>query len=73
MTPAIRRGEAGDARAAADLYLRAHAAGLRAGSMPAGVHDDRDVRECFAAHIVEHRELWAAEDAGVLYELQAPS
>jgi len=40
MTPAIRRGGAPDARAAADLYLRAREAALRAGSIPAGVHDD---------------------------------
>jgi GNAT superfamily N-acetyltransferase len=66
MTPAIRRGTPGDARAAADLYLRARAAGLRAGTMPAGVHDDGDVREYFAAHIVARCELWVAEDAGVL-------
>jgi GNAT superfamily N-acetyltransferase len=66
MTPAIRRGQAGDARAAADLYLRARAAGLRAGSMPPGVHDDGDVRAYFATHIVKRCELWVAEEAGVL-------
>jgi GNAT superfamily N-acetyltransferase len=66
MTPAIRRGQAGDARAAADLYLRARAAGLRAGSMPAGVHEAGDVREYFAAHIVERCELWLAEEAGAV-------
>ena len=66
MTPAIRRGDSGDARAAADLYLRARAVELRAGSMPAGVHDDGDVREYFASRIVEHCELWVAEEAGAL-------
>jgi len=30
MAPAIRRGRAGDARGAADLYLRAREAALRA-------------------------------------------
>ena len=34
--------------------------------MPAGVHDDGDVREYFASRIVEHCELWVAEEAGVL-------
>jgi hypothetical protein len=38
MKPAIRRGGADDAHAAAELYLRARAAALRAGSIPAGVH-----------------------------------
>jgi GNAT superfamily N-acetyltransferase len=66
MTPAIRRGEARDARAAADLYLRARAAALHAGSIPAGVHDDEDVRRHFASHVVEDCELWVAEQGGAL-------
>ena len=66
MTPAIRRGGRADARAAADLYLRARAAALRAGSIPAGVHDDDDVRGYFASHIVEDCELWVAEEDGAL-------
>ena len=66
MRPAIRRGGADDARAAADLYLRARAAALRTGSIPAGVHDDDDVRGYFASHIVEDCELWVAEDDGAL-------
>jgi GNAT superfamily N-acetyltransferase len=66
VTPAIRRGGADDARAAADLYLRARAAALRSGSIPAGVHDDDDVRGYFAAHIVQDCELWLAEEDGVL-------
>ena len=66
MRPAIRRGAAGDARAAADLYLRARAAALRAGSIPAGVHDDDDVRGYFASHIVEDCELWVAEQDGAV-------
>jgi GNAT superfamily N-acetyltransferase len=64
MKPAIRRGGAEDARAAADLYLRAREAALRAGSIPAGVHDDEDVRGYFASHIVEDCELWVAHDDG---------
>jgi GNAT superfamily N-acetyltransferase len=66
MKPAIRRGGAEDARAAADLYLRAREAALRAGSIPAGVHDDDDVRGYFASHIVEHCELWVSEQDGAL-------
>ena len=66
MEPAIRRGEVADARAAADLYLRAREAALRAGSIPAGVHDDEDVRGHFASHVVADCELWVAEDAGAL-------
>ena len=66
MTPATRRGGARDARAAADLYLRARAAALHAGSIPAGVHDDDDVRDHFAAHIAEDCELWVAEHDGAL-------
>ena len=64
MAPAIRRGRAGDARGAADLYLRAREAALRAGSIPPGVHDDDDVRGYFASHIVEDCELWVAEQDG---------
>jgi GNAT superfamily N-acetyltransferase len=66
MKPAIRRGGAHDARAAADLYLRAREAALHAGSMPAGVHDDDDVRGYFASHIAEACELWVAEQDGAL-------
>jgi GNAT superfamily N-acetyltransferase len=66
MKPAIRRGGARDARAAADLYLRAREAARRAGSMPAGVHGDDDVRGYFASHVVEACELWVAEHEGAL-------
>jgi GNAT superfamily N-acetyltransferase len=66
MKPAIRRGGAHDARAAADLYLRARDAALRAGSMPPGVHDEDDVRGYFATHIVGSCELWVAEHEGAL-------
>jgi GNAT superfamily N-acetyltransferase len=66
MKPAIRRGGAPDARAAADLYLRAREAALRAGLIPAGVDDEDDVRGYFASHIVEDCELWVAEDDGAL-------
>ena len=66
MEPAIRRGRRADARAAADLYLRARAAALRAGSIPAGVHDEQDVRGYFASRIVADCELWVAEQDGAL-------
>jgi GNAT superfamily N-acetyltransferase len=66
MRPAIRRGGAAHARGAADLYLRARAAALRAGSIPPGVHDDEDVRGYFASHIVADCELWVAEDDGLV-------
>ena len=66
MPPAIRPGRRADARAAADLYLRARAAALSAGSIPPGIHDDDDVRAHFAAHIVQDCELWLAEEDGVL-------
>jgi GNAT superfamily N-acetyltransferase len=64
MEPAIRRGGPEDACAAADLYLRAREAALRAGSIPPGVHDDEDVRGYFASHIVEDCELWVAQHDG---------
>jgi GNAT superfamily N-acetyltransferase len=50
VTLTIRRGRADDARAAADLYLRARSAAL--GAIPPLVHDDDDVRE-----------LWVAEES----------
>lgn len=66
MAPAIRRGQRADARAAADLYLRARAAALSAGSIPRGVHDADDVRGYFASHVVEDCELWVAQEGGAL-------
>jgi GNAT superfamily N-acetyltransferase len=66
MAPAIRRGQRADAGAAADLYLRARAAALSAGSIPPGVHDADDVRGHFASHVVEDCELWVAEEEGAL-------
>jgi len=64
VTVTIRRGEAGDARAAADVWLRARKAALD--TIPAPVHDDDDVRAWFAAHVVPDCELWVAEDDGGL-------
>jgi GNAT superfamily N-acetyltransferase len=56
----VRRGTHADARAAADLWLRARKAA--AGAIPVPVHDDDDVREWFAGHVVPDTELWLAED-----------
>ena len=61
----FRRGTEADARAAADLWLRARRAAI--GAIPAPVHDDDDVRGWFASHVVGQTELWIAEDqAGTL-------
>ena len=56
----VRRGTYADARAAADLWLRARKAA--AGAIPPPVHDDDDVRGWFAGHVVPDTELWLAED-----------
>jgi GNAT superfamily N-acetyltransferase len=69
VTLRIRRGGSGDARAAADLYLRARKATVPA--IPPLVHDDDDVRGYFASHVVTTCELWIAEEptgelAGIL-------
>ena len=65
----VRRGVAADARAAADLWLRARKAAR--GAIPQSVHSDDDVRTWFASHVVREAELWIAEDptgklAGIL-------
>jgi GNAT superfamily N-acetyltransferase len=61
----FRRGTEADARAAADLWLRARRAAI--GAIPAPVHDDDDVRRWFASHVVSQTELWIAEErAGTL-------
>src|SRR3954464_14319680 len=56
----IRPGIPADARAAADLWLRARHAALRV--IPAPVHSDDDVRAWFASHVLPECELWVAED-----------
>jgi hypothetical protein len=64
----FRRGTEADARAAADLWLRARKAAVD--TIPPPVHDDDDMRAWFASHVVEDAELWVAEDgAGVLVGL----
>jgi GNAT superfamily N-acetyltransferase len=60
--PRIRRGDARDARGAADCWLRARKASV--GVIPAPVHDDEDVRGYFASHVVGDCELWVADDDG---------
>jgi GNAT superfamily N-acetyltransferase len=57
-----RRGTEADARATADLWLRARKAAI--GAIPTPVHDDEDVRAWFASHVVGRTELWIAEDPG---------
>ncbi len=69
MSVVCRRGERADARAAADLWLRARAAA--AGAIPRPVHSDDEVRRWFSAHVITETELWVAEDpsgtlAGIL-------
>ena len=59
-----RRATDDDARAAADLWLRARRAAL--GAIPPPAHDDDDVREWFASHVVRETELWLAEHRGAL-------
>lgn len=56
----IRRGTEADARAAADLWLRARKGAV--GTIPAPVHDDDDVRRWFASHVVPDTALWMATD-----------
>jgi GNAT superfamily N-acetyltransferase len=60
----IRRGAERDARAAADLWLRARKAAR--GAIPDPVHGDDDVRGWFASHVVRECELWLAEDGGTV-------
>jgi GNAT superfamily N-acetyltransferase len=61
MRVTLRPGTAADARAAADLWLRARKAAREV--IPEPVHSDDDVREWFASHVVDEAELWLAEDA----------
>jgi GNAT superfamily N-acetyltransferase len=56
----FRRGTEGDARAAADLWLRARYAAIEV--IPRPVHGGDDVRAWFASHVVCETELWVAEE-----------
>ena len=55
----VRRGTKADARAAADLWLRAREAALDV--IPPPIHSADDVRSWFASHVVRETELWVAE------------
>ena len=57
----IRRGTDADARAAADLWLRARAAAGDA--IPPPAHPPDEVRGWFATHVVPATELWVAATA----------
>jgi GNAT superfamily N-acetyltransferase len=61
MQISLRRATDADARAAADLWLRARKAAT--GAIPESVHGDDEVRGWFAGHVVSDTELWVAEDA----------
>jgi len=56
----VRRANHADARASADLWLRARKAAV--GTIPEPVHHDDDVRAWFASHVVSDTDLWLAED-----------
>jgi 8-oxo-dGTP pyrophosphatase MutT (NUDIX family)/N-acetylglutamate synthase-like GNAT family acetyltransferase len=62
-TVVVRRAEAADATAVAELYLRS-----RRHAVPTVVspHTDDDVRAWVAAHLVPEQETWVAELAGVV-------
>ena len=55
-----RRGTEADARAAANLWLRARKAAVDV--IPPPVHRDDEVRAWLASHVVRNAELWVAED-----------
>ena len=66
----IRRGTTRDARAAADLWLRARKAAL--GAIPPPAHSDEEVQAWFETHVAKHLELWVAEtDSGELHGILA--
>jgi hypothetical protein len=56
----FRRGTEADARAAADLWLRARKSAIDV--IPPPIHRDDEVRAWFASHVVRNTELWLAED-----------
>ncbi len=58
----MRRATLADARAAADLWLRARVAAAAAATIPPPVHDDDDVRGWFATRVVPAGETWLAHD-----------
>ncbi len=56
----IRRATDADARAAADLWLRARSGPL--GVSPRPAHDDDVLCAWFASHVIRAAELWVARD-----------
>ena len=56
----FRRATEADARAAADVWLRARKAAIDV--IPPPVHGDDDVRAWFASDVVRDTALWVAED-----------
>lgn len=59
---AIRRGQAFDVGAAAEVWLRARRAAVPV--IPAPVHGDDDVRRWFSEHVFARCEVWFAEEDG---------
>ena len=57
----LRRADAVDARAVADVYLRSRHASVPA--IPPSVHDDDDVRHHFATAVLPHVTSWVLDDA----------
>src|SRR5690348_15387540 len=55
----LRRGIDSDARAIAELYLRARKAAVPA--IPTMVHTDEETRRWIAQRVVPQTELWVAE------------
>jgi GNAT superfamily N-acetyltransferase len=58
----LRRAEAADAAAVADVWLRSRRAAMPA--VPAPVHPEDEVRQWFATVVVPTRETWLAEVDG---------
>ena len=69
----IRRATPADARAAAELMLRARKAAAAAGTIPHTVHDDDDVRNWIATIVIPKLETWLAERDGELAGILALS
>jgi GNAT superfamily N-acetyltransferase len=58
---AIRRAEARDAIAVADVLIRSRRAAT--GSIPAAVHTDDETRDWIGMVVIPEREVWLAESA----------
>lgn len=63
----IRRAEVAEARAVADIWLRARAASIP--HIPPPVHSDRDVRDHFERVVLPEQEVWVAEADGAVVAL----